>query len=75
MKRSRAVQEFLADNRARLSAATLRAYESDLHRVVAMVPIDSVLALTSDLVSGYFHWCACRATGLADEQGVVSETL
>jgi len=60
MKLSRAVQDFLNDNRVRWSSATRRAYESDLHRLVAMVSIDSVLALTPDMISSYFQWCSVQ---------------
>jgi site-specific recombinase XerD len=60
MKLSRAIQEFLADARPRLAAQTLRGYESDLQRLLAMAEVDSVLKVTPDLLSAYFQWLVAR---------------
>jgi integrase len=54
MKLSRAVQEFLADCRLKLTPASMAAYESDLTRLVALASPDSVLAFTPELVRAYF---------------------
>jgi hypothetical protein len=54
MKLSRAVQEFLADCRMKLSPASMAAYESDLTRLVALASPDSVLGFTPDLIRAYF---------------------
>lgn len=55
MKLSRAVQEFLADCRMKLSPASMAAYESDLTRLVALASPDSVLGFTpADLIRAYF---------------------
>ena len=54
MKLSRAVQEFLADCRMKLSPASMAAYESDLTRLVALASPDSVLGFTPELIRAYF---------------------
>jgi integrase/recombinase XerD len=58
MKLSKAIAEFVADNRARLAPATLRGYESDFHALQALVSIDSVLGVTPDIISLYFQVCS-----------------
>jgi hypothetical protein len=54
MELSRAVQEFLADCRMRLTPASMAAYESGLTRLVALASPGSVLGFTPDLIRAYF---------------------
>jgi hypothetical protein len=54
MKLSRAVQEFLADCRMKLTPASMAAYESDLTRLGALASPDKVLGFTPDLIRADF---------------------
>ena len=55
MKCSRAVQEWLKEVRLRHpDTGTATAYESDLHRMVAAMKVDSILGFTTEFLRDYF---------------------
>lgn len=60
MKLSRAIAEFLADKRSGHSPQTVIGYSSDLHRLLMMVQIDTVLHVTPELIREYFHQMSGR---------------
>jgi site-specific recombinase XerD len=68
MKLSRAVAEWLKEVRTEHpSTSTASAYESDLHRLVSYLPIDTILRFTTEALRDYFEFIS--------SQGVKPSTL
>jgi integrase/recombinase XerC len=62
---SKAVEHFLQEVRVSKAKATAAAYESDLHRLIALSGMNTVLAFTPDLVRLYFTTESQRGNGMS----------
>src|SRR5262245_32651708 len=62
---SKAVELFLQEVRLSKAKATSAAYESDLRRLVALCPRNTVLEFTSDLVRLYFTTESTRGNAMS----------
>src|SRR4029450_12400170 len=65
MHLSKAVELFLQEVRVSEAKATASAYESDLHRLIALSGMNTVLAFTPDLVRLYFTTESQRGNGMS----------